>query len=93
MRTIWKFTLKLDGQQCIEVPRTFKVLSVGVQNRTPCLWIEVDPKVGKFRLPVYIWGTGIEFEPRADMVISAEFIGTFQIDWFVGHVYTIKNCE
>ena len=40
---IWKYQLKITGQQTIEMPYEHNILSVAEQNGVLCMWVEVNP--------------------------------------------------
>lgn len=44
MKTIWKFQLKVDDFQTLEIPKDSKLLAVQTQGETPCLWALVSPE-------------------------------------------------
>ena len=76
MKTIWKFSLHPDGDS-IQVPKGSKVLTVQLQNGSPCVWFLVDRdvyEVGLVRL--IIIGTGWDIPAYKD---SWNYIGTFQL--------------
>ena len=42
MKRIWKYQLKIDECQTIELPEGFKILSIDIQHGEICLWTLVD---------------------------------------------------
>ena len=95
MKVIYKHYLEISGSiQEFPASEDVKILCVqmqkirqgGLSTHRPTIWIEVDPeKLGsKIRLRVVM--TGEEFD---DSEIDS-YVGTFQQDWFVGHVYRLK---
>lgn len=80
-RTIWKFNV-LGRDFGVAMPRGARVLAVQAQNDNAVMWALVDPNaepiVREFRL-VLTGGT-------AD-VDGWNYVGTFQQDWFVGHLF------
>ena len=46
-KVIWKFELDHKGNQEIELPIDYEILTIQVQNETPCLWVLVDPSKPK----------------------------------------------
>jgi hypothetical protein len=76
MKTIWKFELHTTGQQLFDVPADSQILTVQMQNGTPCIWLMVDPD-SELRegLTIEIFGTG---HPMHDA--EREYIGTYQLD-------------
>ena len=74
MKSIWKYELKLQPEQRIEMPFEAKILTVQVQYDIPCLWALVDPDLYKVLRDICIIGTGHQFDDRG----TGEYIGTFQ---------------
>ncbi len=82
MKTIYKYTLRIDDRQQIPVPARRKPLCVQMQNGNPCLWVEVDDEDGPELLTIVTRGTG---HPLPDNL--GPYIGTYQIQGLVFHVY------
>lgn len=74
--TIWKYSLKADDVQEVEIPIGSKLLSVQTQNGIPCLWVLVYEKNTKEVRKVYTFGTG---EPLNFLPEALTFIGTYQM--------------
>lgn len=83
---ILKYELPLTDEFTIPMPSSCKVLSVGVQNGIPVIWAQVndwaETKPKKFRLI----GTGHQISGEL-----GRFIGTFQVDAFVGHLFEARS--
>lgn len=77
MKVIWKYAVKMQDEQEIEMPKNAKMLTVQVQNDVPCIWALVDPNETKELVKFRIVGTGNEFEDA--MVMDSRYIGTFQL--------------
>lgn len=60
MKTIWKYPLAVANDQVISMPAGARILHVGMQGETPCLWAEVSPSNRITRRPIRIYGTGHE---------------------------------
>ena len=73
MKTIWKFKLKIDDVQRVEMPLTSKILSIQTQRDKPYMWCLVNPEDEKAFREIIINGTGHPVEH------DARYIGTFQI--------------
>ena len=91
MKTIYKYPLELTDRQAVSMPLVSKILSVGNQNGTICVWAEVDSgaphnRVYEFR----IVGTGnpIDFSTKPNETSwPYNFLGTVIMNPFVWHVY------
>jgi len=84
MKTIWKFALKFEDVQTIEIPQGGTCLSVKVQHNRPCLWVEIDEGVMfSETLMIVVVGTGQAFKKTADMV----YIDTVVMGVMVWHFY------
>jgi len=84
MITIWKYQLKVEDTQWLEVPRDAKYLSVDVQNGVPCLWVQVDTDAAKDSVLIVTHGTGHPMKKN-----NMRFLGSYQLQdgSFVGHVF------
>ena len=89
-RTIWKSSLTMGGnlQTKISIPGRPLFLSVGVQEGQPQVWYECDLGGEKEDWIARVYVTGEDLGSS-----SGEYVGTFQLGWFVGHVYTKKEEE
>jgi hypothetical protein len=74
--TIWKYQLKADDIQEIEIPVGSRILSLQVQNGIPCIWALVYDKSPKDTKKIYTFGTG---EPTTFLPETLQFLGTYQI--------------
>ena len=81
---VWKYELKIENEQWIELPHGAKILNIDVQRGVPCLWAQVDTNMGKTSTLIVTHGTGHKMR-SGDMT----FLGTYQFDdgSFVGHVF------
>jgi hypothetical protein len=89
METIYKYPLKLTGEQTIEMPRGAEILSVQDQGGTICVWALVDTKSETKQYTFRIYGTGHELPEQCGMferMIYAH-VGSVQQDGFVWHVF------
>lgn len=57
-RTVWKFALKTQDVQEVEMPVGAECLFVGEQGGWICLWCRVDPFATKEKRIIGIVGTG-----------------------------------
>ncbi len=77
MRTVHKFPLEIK-RNVLDLPAHSILRSVQVQRGTPCVWIELDDNLPKFkRLTLVFIGTGHEV-PYAEKQ-SFEYLDTFQM--------------
>jgi len=83
MKTIWKYTMTSRISD-FEVPIGGKVLTVQLKSGDayPSIWILVDPSQPREIRKFQSHGTG-----HADISDSAKYIGTFQINDLVHHVF------
>lgn len=82
MKTIWKYELK-PGKNQIELPLHYIPLDVQVQVEKPILWCLVETENDKVMPTFYIFCTG---EP-INNELNLKYIGTFQLDWMVFHLF------
>lgn len=81
-RTIWKYPLAMTGSQFLTVPRFHSLLTVQLQNGSPCLWAEVNPSSVTLEIEILCFSTGGP-GPRPDH----KYIATIQIGEYVWHFY------
>jgi hypothetical protein len=87
MNTIYKYALRQEELQMIQMPAGARVLTVQVQNNVPCLWAIVDPEEKKMvQRGFAIYGTGYPMR----IVEVVQYVGTFQLcdGSLVFHVFT-----
>jgi len=58
MKTIHKYPLVIVHEQPIQMPSGAEILSVAVQNETPCLWALVETENPMQKRSIVIVGTG-----------------------------------
>jgi hypothetical protein len=82
---IWKFPLRVDDVQVIDVPLGARPLTVRVQGDEVCLWALVELEHPPAKMTVRIAGTG---HVRTDLLAS-EYVDTFYLDGgaLVFHVF------
>jgi hypothetical protein len=82
MKTIWKYKLDLTDVQEVIMPKGAKVLSVQIKDGVPCLWALGETESDKEPRRFAIVGTG-----NRCWCSDWEYVGTFQDDPFVWHVF------
>ena len=91
MKTVWKCEIPLQvrgdqgelGAFTLVLPQAY-ALSVGLQDGLPMMWLEVNSNTAPQPHDFFLAGTG---KPVPDM--PRRFVGTYQMGWFVGHVYQL----
>ncbi len=81
MQVIYKYRLKWQPIQIVKLPLK-RVLTVQLQNGTPCLWALVDTDAPEIPLTLRMAGTGTHDAHDFDKLL---FISTTQFDAFVLH--------
>ncbi len=81
-RRIYKYPLRISGEQDVEMPEGAELLSVGGQGGELVLWAQVDPDARLVRRKVILYGTGHELRDEPH-----RYVGTVQFGIFVWHVY------
>ncbi|HEY1309246.1 MAG TPA: hypothetical protein VGF24_37160 [Vicinamibacterales bacterium] len=82
--TVWKYPLKLVVEQTIDVPLGADALCLQLQDRTPCLWVAVNPDEKKTLRTIKLVGTGM---PELDT--TTHYLGTVQLDGYVWHYFEV----
>lgn len=72
MKTIWKYELKMEASQVLELPIDAKILSVGIIKNIAYLWVEVEMSKATVLEKVKI----LTIPTGATYQYKAEFIGT-----------------
>lgn len=89
MKRIYKYKLETTNVQEIEMPFGTQILTVQVQNGSPCIWAMVDMEVKTTKMYVFrIFGTGHPIEDD----FSGKYIGTYQLNSgsLVFHVFQMN---
>ncbi|MFX0202612.1 MAG: hypothetical protein ACFFCW_41440 [Candidatus Hodarchaeota archaeon] len=74
-QVIWKFPLKMDDSQTIDMPVDAYVLSIQTQHNIPCLWVMCSSDAPKRTRTFETFGTG---HPMP--IASREYVGTYQVN-------------
>lgn len=89
--TVWKFPLKVQDVNEIEVPMGSYPLSVQLQEGDICVWMMVNVNNHNVKRKIFIFGTG----HKIDFSEVGRFIGTVQTptEWgtLVWHVFDEKD--
>lgn len=72
MKTIWKFKLRIEDVQEVEIPADHVILRVKEQYGEPVLYALVDPTSSLTRIEILCAGTGHE----RDDLDGKEYLGT-----------------
>jgi hypothetical protein len=83
MKTVWKFPIKIEDVQSIEMPHGAMILHAGLDpTGQPCVWAGVRSEIKTSKQTVYVTGTGhpIPEGPTA-------YVGSFNQGTFVWHVW------
>jgi hypothetical protein len=83
MKVIYKYQLSVTDRCVIALPLGFKILTLQMQNDMPHIWVEINPDEVQFTNVAFrTIGTGQKFVED-----DLTYIGTYQFDIFVFHVY------
>lgn len=82
--SIWKFPLKILDEQVIQMPKNARILSLQLQNTSPCIWAFVTPENELEDRFIKMFGTGHVIKGDTENLL---FIGTFQLPRLVFHVF------
>lgn len=87
-RSIYKYELRVDDEQIVQLPRGAQVLCVQTQRERPCLWCLVDVDAPIEPRTFRIYGTGHPFDRDP---LDTRYIGTFQLrgGQLVFHVFEV----
>ena len=90
MTTIYKYTLR-PGRTMLQMPADAQVLTVQMQDGTPCLWAKVDPTKPAELRTFDVYGTGHTMPDDPPML----YVATFQMEGgaLVWHVFEWPSAE
>lgn len=83
MKTIYKYELKTEQKQILQLPEEAVILCVQMQENKICAWTTLAPEQATKDRIIYIFGTGEQF----DESLYLSYISTFQHNGFVFHVF------
>lgn len=86
-KRVYKYPLEVQDRQVITIPKGAKILSLHVQDSTPCIWVLVDAnEQQKEKVVLRTFGTGQSLYSNGK---NLEFIGTYLLrnDQAVFHVF------
>lgn len=86
--TIYKYSIEVTDVQMVSMPIGAEILTVQVQNETPCIWALVDSNAPLENVKIRVHGTGHPVNGEENL----EYIGTFQLlgGRLVFHTFKIK---
>ena len=84
---IWKFELRVIGEQTVRMPFGATVLSAQIQRDRICLWATVDTDMHLQPRRFAIFGTGHDL-PKP-IAATFNFIDTIQANGLVFHVFEL----
>jgi hypothetical protein len=81
---IFKYPLRVDDRQTVQLPKGAELLTVQTQHGSPCLWALVDEAAETESRVILMHGTG---HPISCL---GKYLGTFQLDGgnLVFHAFT-----
>jgi hypothetical protein len=85
-RVVWKFGCP-GVTTLLALPEGAEFLSLQVQGKTPTLWFSVPAEVSADTSPPRIDRAAVVVGTGQPYPAEYEYLGTFQLDWFVGHVF------
>lgn len=80
---IYKYPLELIEEQTIIIPQEHKLLCVQMQYGQAKIWALVNNASSSTKLKVFHYGIGHNF-----YLGTKEYLGTYQKDTFVWHIFT-----
>lgn len=84
METIWKFPIKIQDEQLVEMPKRSIILTVQIQGPEPYIWAIVNDDAKIINRKIRLAGTGTELpnvmaHARAYHTNARAYIGTIQL--------------
>lgn len=83
MQVIYKYKLEFQPIQIVKLPLK-RILTIQIQDGTPCLWALVDTEAPEVPMQIRMAGTGTHDAHDFDKLrfISTTQYGTFVLHWF-----------
>ena len=91
MNAIWKFPLRFEHDQRIDMPAGATVLHVAMQGELLCVWAQVDTGAYLEARRFDIFGTGHEIAPPD--AGKRQYVGTVHAGVYVWHVFERVSVE
>lgn len=102
MRTIYKYPLKIQDRQLLQIPfvndRLYgslklkqQILKLDVQNENPCLWVLVDTDLPRRDVVVNMYGTGHSCHETIDQYVDSFQHSPHGISTFVFLVFVNED--
>lgn len=86
-QTVWKFRLKGEVKQTIEMPEGASILHISEHDGSVCIWAQVDPEAQKRKRTFLIFETG---ESLPDNL--GKHVGTFLMyGAVIHHAYEVRT--
>jgi len=90
METVWKYQIPITDYFEISMPKRSKILSIGMQENSPVMWVLVDTESEKENKSFRLAGTGHPLDIDEDT--HCGFIGTLQYQLgLVFHLFEIGD--
>lgn len=83
MTVIYKYPFPIGDRFTLALPKGFQILSVQVQNGTPCIWALVKTESPEEIVRFRVFGTGHDITN----VKTCIHVGTIQMGSYVWHVF------
>jgi hypothetical protein len=90
---IYKYPLKVQQSQIIEVPQGGQILTFQAQQEVPTLWIQCDKDAPTRPMTFLLLATGEEFIMERDAETHLDYVGTCQLfgGSFVYHLFLVHQ--
>lgn len=85
--TIWKYSIPIQDEFDLMMPRRMQPLCIQMQDGSPHLWAKVDESTVKERKRFRVIGTG---HPIPDWEVLS-YVGTFQKAHLVLHLFQVVS--
>ncbi len=83
MKTVWKFTIKIEDEQIVMMPPRAEIIHVGLDpSGQPCVWAKAERSRNPVERLLFLTGTGSDVPDAA-----TRHLGSFNHGPFVWHVW------
>lgn len=81
---IWKFELKKERTQLVNMPEKSEIIDIQMQNDKIVMWALVSPETPEIEVKINMYGTGWETHENTS---KDEYLATVQDGDFVWHFF------
>lgn len=83
MKTVFKYNLIESPHQQVQMPAKSQILHIGLQDKSVCIWCQVDTEQPQVQRVISMVLTGVE----GSFMSRGKYIGTLAVDGYAMHYF------